>query len=77
MTPELPSHDFRVCWSRPHQSVARGYLPCCGLVTDRKQRAYGIVRKHHSLTVARVNRRDFALSEALRPVPKITVGGWA
>ena len=36
-----------------------------------------IVRKHHALTVSRVNRRNSALANALRPVPKFAVGGWA
>ena len=35
------------------------------------------VRKHHALNVSRVNRRDSALADALRPVPKFAVGGWA
>ena len=30
-----------------------------------------------SLTVARVNRRNSALTDALRPVSKFDVGGWA
>ena len=39
--------------------------------------AYDIVREHHALTLARMNRRNSALSEALRPVPKFAVGGSA
>ena len=34
-------------------------------------------RKHHALTVSRVNRRNSTLADALRPVPKFAVGGWA
>ena len=45
-------------------------------MTDRQQRAYDIVREHHALTVSRVERRNLALSDALRAVPKFAVGGW-
>ena len=47
------------------------------MATDRQQRAYDIVREHHTLTVVRVNRRNSALPDALRPVPKFAVGSWA
>ena len=53
------------------------HLAYCDLATDRQQRANDIVRKHHALTVSRVNRRNSALADALRPSPKIAVGGWA
>ena len=46
------------------------------MAKDRQQGAYDIVREHHALTVARVNRRNFNLSDALRPVPKFDVGDW-
>ena len=45
-------------------------------MTDRQQRAYDIVREHRALTVSRVERRNSALSDALRAVPKLAVGGW-
>ena len=48
----------------------------CDLATDRQQRAYDIVREHYALTVSRVERRNSALSDALRAVPKFAVGGW-
>ena len=60
-----------------HQSLARDHLAYCDLATDRQQRANDIVRKHHALTVSRVNRRNSALADALRPAPKFAVGGWA
>ena len=59
-----------------HQSLARDHRAFCDLATDRPQRAYDILREHHALTVARVNRGNSALADALRPVPKIDVGGW-
>ena len=46
------------------------------MATDRLQRAYDIVREHHALTVSRVERRNSALSDALRTVPKFAVDGW-
>ena len=60
-----------------HQSLARDHLGYCDLATDRQQRANDIVRKHHFLTVSRINRRNSALANALRPAPKFVVGGWA
>ena len=59
-----------------HQSLVRDHLAYCDLVTDCQQRAYDIVREHHALTVSRVERRDSALSDALRLVPKFAFGGW-
>ena len=57
--------------------MARDHLAYCDQATDRQQRANGIVRKHHTLTVSRVNRRNSALADAVRPAPKFAVGGWA
>ena len=59
-----------------HQSLTRDRLTYCDLATNHQQRAYDIVREHHALTVFRVERRNSALSDALRVVPKFTVGGW-
>ena len=36
-----------------------------------------MVRKHRALTDSRVNSRNSALADALRPAPKFAVGGWA
>ena len=59
-----------------HQSLARDQFGYCDSATDRQQRAYDIVRERHALIVSRVERRNSALPDALRPVPKIAVGGW-
>ena len=53
-----------------------GPEPPCDLATDRQQRAYDIVREHHTFTVFRVDRRNSALYDALCPVLKFAVGGW-
>ena len=58
-----------------HQSLARDHLAYRDLATDRQQPAYDIVREHHALSVSRVERRNSALSDALRVVPKFPVGG--
>ena len=60
-----------------HQSLARDHLAYCDLTTDRQKRANDIVRAHHALTVSRVNRRNSALVDALRPAPNFAVGAWA
>ena len=59
-----------------HQSLARDHLAYCDLAIDRQKRANDIVRAHHALTVSRVNRRNSALTDALRPAPNFAVGGW-
>ena len=60
-----------------HQSMVRDHLAYCDLTTDQKKCANDIVRAHHALTVFRVNRRNSALADALRPAPNVAVGGWA
>ena len=74
--PRLPLTIFERTGVFGHQSLARDHLAYCYIATDRQQRAYDIVREHHALTVSRVERRNSALSDALRAVPKFTVGGW-
>ena len=75
--PCLPLTVFERTGVTRHQSLARDHVAYCDLVTDRQQRANDIVRKHHALTVSRVNRQNFALADALRPAPIFAVGGWA
>ena len=60
-----------------HKLSTSDHLAYWDLATDRQQRANDIDRRHHALTVPRVNRRNSALADALRPVPKFVVGGWA
>ena len=84
--PRLPLTNFEHTGVVGHQSLARDHLAYgdltrdhlayCDLTTDRRQRAYNIVREHHALSVSRVERRNSALSDALRAVPKFVVGGW-
>ena len=73
--PRLPLTIFERAGVAGHQSLARDHLAYCDLATDRQQRAYDILREHHALTVARMNRRNSALADALRPVPKLDFGG--
>ena len=75
--PRLPLTGFERTGLVEHQSLAGDHLAYCGLVTDRQQRANDIVRKHHALTVSRVNRRTSTLADSLRPTPKLAVGGWS
>ena len=75
--PRLPLTIFERAGVAGHQSLARDHLAYCDLATDRQQRAYEIVREHHAPTVARLNRRNFVLADALRPVPEFDVGSRA
>ena len=67
--PRLPQTVFERTGVAGHQSPARDHLAYCDLATDRQQRANDSVHKHHALTVSRLNRRNSALADALRPVP--------
>ena len=75
--PRLPLTVFDRTGVVGHQSLARDHLAYCDLTTDRQKRAYDIVRAHHALTVSRVNRRNSALTDALRPAPNFATHGWA
>ena len=75
--PRLPLTVFDRSGVVGHQSLARDHLAYCDLATDRQKRANDIVRAHHALTVSRVNRRNSALTNALRPAPNFAVGDWA
>ena len=74
--PRLPLTIFERTGVAGHQSSARYHLAYCDLATNRQQHAYVIVREHHALTATRVERRNSALSDAVRAVPKFAVGGW-
>ena len=74
--PRLPLMIFERTGVAGHQSLARDHLAYCDLATDRQQHAYDIAREHNALTVFRAERRNSALSDALRAVPKFAVGGW-
>ena len=75
--PRLPLTVFDRTGVVGHQSLAHDHLAYCDLATDRQKHANDIVRAHHALTVSSVNRRNSALTDALRPAPNFAVGGWA
>ena len=74
--PRLPLIVFGRSYGGAHQNLDRDQLACCDLARERQQRAYELVREQHALTVARVNGRNSALSDALLRRPKYTAGGW-
>lgn len=57
------------------QSLARDYLAYCDLATDRQKRVCDIVREHHVLTVARVNRHNSALCKQCVQPPNSPLAG--
>ena len=65
--PRLLLTFFKPTGVARHQSLARDHLTYCDLATDRLQSANDIVRKHHAFINSRVNRRNSALADALRP----------
>ena len=75
--PRLPLTVFERTGVAGHQSLTRNHLAYFDAAAGRQQRANDIVRKRHALTVSRVNHRNSALTDALRPTPKFAVGGWA
>ena len=58
------------------RGLARDHLAYCDVTTARQQRAYDIVREHHVHKVSGLERRNSALTDALRAVPIFAVGGW-
>ena len=74
--PRLLLTVFGRSYGSAHQSLDRDQLAYCDLARDRQQRAYEIVQEQHALTVARINGRNSALSDALLRRPKYTAGGW-
>ena len=74
--PRLPLTIFERAGVFGHQILTPDHIAYCDLATDRQQRAHDIVREHHALTVSRLERRNSALTDALRAVPKFAVGGW-
>ena len=75
--PRIPVTVFDVTGVVGHQNLARDHLAYCDLATDRQKRANDIVRAHHALTGFRVNHRNSALADAMRPAPNFATGGWA
>ena len=60
-----------------HQILARHHLAYyCDLASERQQCANDVVREMHASTVSRVERRNSALSHALRQIPNFFVGNW-
>ena len=73
--PRLPLTVFDRSYGCAHQNLDRDQLAYCDLARERQQRTYELVREQHALTVARVNGRNSALSDALLRRPKYTAGG--
>ena len=74
--PRLPLTVFDRSYGGMHQNLDRDQLAYCDLARERQQRAYELVREQHALTVARVNGRNSALSNALLRRPQYAAGGW-
>ena len=74
--PRLPLTIFDPSGVAGHQRLARDHLAYCDLAPERQQRANDIVREMHASTVSRVERRNSALSDALRQVLNFVVGNW-
>ena len=75
--PRLPLTVFDRTGVVGYRSLTRDHLSYCALATDPQEPANDIVRAHPALTVSRGNRRNYALTDALRPAPNSAVGGWA
>ena len=71
-----PLTVFDRLYGDARQNLDRDQLAYCDLARERQQRACELVREQHALTVARVNGRISALSDALLRRPKYKAGGW-
>ena len=74
--PRLPLTVFDRSYGGIHQNLDRDQLAYCDLAREHQQRAYELVREQHALTVARVNGRNSALSDALLRHPQYAADGW-
>ena len=74
----LPLTVFEHPYARGHQSLARDQLEYVDLTADRQRRSCALVREQHALNVARVERRNSALSlsDGLRQLPIYAIGVW-
>ena len=72
----LPLTVFDRSYGGIHQNLDRDQLAYCDFAREPQQRAYELVREQHALTVARVNGRNSALSDALLRRPQYAAGGW-
>lgn len=68
--PRLPLTNFECAGVSGHQTSSSNHLAYCNPETDHQQRSYGIVHEHHTPPVSRVDRLNFALSDALHHAPK-------
>ena len=75
--PRLPLTIFDRTSVVGRQSLARDHLAYCDMATDRQTCANDSVRAHRARIVSRVNRRNSALTDALRLAPNFAAGGWA
>ena len=73
--PRLPLTIFEHRYARGQQSLASDHLEYCDLAAHRQRWAYALVREQHALAVSRVERRNSALSDALKQLPIYTTGG--
>ena len=64
--PRLPLTVFEHPYARGHQGLARDQLEYVDLAADRQRRSYALVREQHALNIARVESRNFALSDGLK-----------
>ena len=74
--PRLPLIVLDRSYGGAHQSLDRDQLAYCNLARERQQRPYELVCVQHALTVARINSRNSALSDALLRRPTYRAGGW-
>ena len=71
----LPLTVFEHPYARGHQSLARDQLEYVDLAADRQRRSYALVRDQHALNIARVERRNSALSDGLHQFPTYAIVG--
>ena len=74
--PHLLLTVFEHPYARKHHSLARDQLEYVDLAADRQRRSYALVREQHALNIARVESRNFALSDGLKQLPTYPIGGW-
>ena len=74
--PHLPLTVSEHPCARGHQSLACDQLEFVDLAANRHRRLYALVREQHALNIARVERRNYVLSDGLKQLPTYAIGGW-
>ena len=74
---DSPAPQIAAFHPNPGPALSRGFSRTEKIIKEWKEPPQNSTLKARALTVSRVNRRNSALADALRPAPNFTAGGRA